>query len=104
MVRFYGVMLHMSIEPCHLGGYEDYFKPTSYARVGHGYNVKLVGYGGWAGRIITLACFFQIRPAFHPEAGNSAVGNRCHQLSYLIRSVNNAASNNFDPGPTVAFG
>ena len=27
MVRFYGVMLCMSIEPHHLGGYEGYFKP-----------------------------------------------------------------------------
>ena len=28
MVRFYGVMIFMSIEPRHLVGYEGYFKPT----------------------------------------------------------------------------
>ena len=91
MVRFYGVMLHMSIEPCHLGGYEDYFKPTSYARVGHGYNVKLVGYGGWAETIMTLARLRQIRSAFHPEDGKYAVGEKCHQIRQLLRSLNCAA-------------
>ena len=48
MVRFYGVMLSMSIDPRHLGGYEGYFKPTSYVRIGRGYNVNLVRYGRWA--------------------------------------------------------
>ena len=48
MVLFCGVMLRVSIEPCHLGGYEGNFKPTSYVSVGNGYNVKLVRYGGWA--------------------------------------------------------
>ena len=33
MVRFYGVMFHMIIEPRQLGGYEVYFKPTLYVRV-----------------------------------------------------------------------
>ena len=47
IVLFYRVMFHMSIDPRHLGGYEGYFKPTSYVGVGRGYNVNLVVYGGW---------------------------------------------------------
>ena len=55
MVRFYGVMIRMIIDPCHLGGYEGYFTSTLYVRVGCGYNVKLVEYGGWEERIINPA-------------------------------------------------
>ena len=103
MFRFYGVMLCVIIEPSHIGGYEGYFKPTSYVRVVCGYNVNLVGYGGWTERIMTLARFLQIRSAFHPEAVESAVDDKCHQISYLIRILNDAASNNFDLGPIYAF-
>ena len=42
MVRLYVVMLRMSIKPRHRGGYEGYFKPTSYIRVGCGYNVNIL--------------------------------------------------------------
>ena len=55
MVRLYVVMLRMSIKPRHRGGYEGYFKPTSYIRVECGYNVNIFEYGGWVNRIKTLA-------------------------------------------------
>ena len=48
MFRLYGVMLRMSIDTCHLGGYEGYFKPASYVRFWYGYNVNIFGYGGQA--------------------------------------------------------
>ena len=79
MVKFYGVMPHMSIENRHLGGHEGYFKPTSYLRVRHGYNVNIFGYGGWVERIMNLERFHQIISDFHPEAGESSVGDKCHK-------------------------
>ena len=103
MVLFYEVMLRMSIEPRHIGGYEVYFKPTSYVIFICGYNVKLVRYRGWAKRIMTLASFRHIRAAFHPESGESASGDKCHQVRYLISGLNVAASKTFDLGPTYAF-
>ena len=54
-------------------------------------------------RIMNLARFRQIISAFHPEAGESAVSYKCHQLRYTIISVNDAASKTFDLGPTAAF-
>ena len=78
MVRFYGVMPHMSILPHRLGGYEGCFKPTLFVIVGCGYIVKLVRYGGWAERIMTLAIFHQIISGFHPESVKYAVGGKCH--------------------------
>ena len=74
MVRLYGVIIHMSIYTHHLGGYVSYFKPTSYVRVGRGYNVNIFGYRGWEERIMTLARLCHIRPAFHTEASESDVG------------------------------
>ena len=57
MFIFYIVMIIIIIDPCHLGVYESYFNPTSYVRVGRGFNVKIVGYGGWVKSIMTLARF-----------------------------------------------
>ena len=85
----------MSIEPCHIGGYKGYLKPKLYVRIGCGYIVKRVGYRGWEERKLTLAHFRQMRSAFHPEAGEYAVFHKCHQLRYLIRSVNDAACKEF---------
>ena len=78
MVRLYLVMICTSIEPRHLGGYKDYFKPTLCVRVGLGYNVKFVRYGGWTESIMTLARFHQIISASNPEDGESAVVEKCH--------------------------
>ena len=88
MIRLYGVMICMIIQSRHLGRYEGNFKTTSYVRFVHGYNVKLVGYGGWAERIMTLDSFYQIRSDFNQEAGESDVCQKCHKLRYLIMSVN----------------
>ena len=103
MVRLYEVIFHTSIEPLHLGGYEGYFKAISSVRIGRGYNVKLLGYGGWEDKKMNIARFCHIRSDFHPEAGEYAVGRKCHQLRYLLRSVNDTASKNFDLGTTAAF-
>ena len=52
---------------------------------------------------MNLARFRQIISAFHPEAGESAVSYKCHQLRYTIISVNDTASKTFDLGPTSDF-
>eukprot|EP00957_Ditylum_brightwellii_P072767 5530569-Ditylum_brightwellii.AAC.1 len=52
---------------------------------------------------MTLGCFRQIRSAFHPETGSSAIGDKCHQLKYLIRMINMAAKRTFYIGPKLAF-
>ena len=50
-----------------------------------------------------LAGLCQIRSSFHPKAGKYSVGDKCHQLKYLIRSVNDTTRKTFDLGPTAAF-
>ena len=52
---------------------------------------------------MNLARFCHIRSDFNPEAGKSTVGSKCHQLRYLLRSVNDSESKSFDLGPTDAF-
>ena len=103
MIRFFGIMLRMSIEPRHLGGYEAYFHPSTSIQAGKNYSVQLSGYVGWAATVMSLGRFRQIRSAFHPEAGISSVGDKCHQLRFLIRSINSAAARTFDLGPRAAF-
>eukprot|EP00957_Ditylum_brightwellii_P073088 5554873-Ditylum_brightwellii.AAC.1 len=60
MFQCYGIILRMSIEPWHLGGYEAYFQPTKKLRYGPGYVVELKNYSGWVAHIMTLARFCQI--------------------------------------------
>ena len=100
MVRFYGVMLHMSIETHHLGGREGCFKTKLYIIVVCGYTVKIVWYRGWTDMIMTIERFHHIISNFHPEAGEYDIGENWHQLRYLIRSVNDSASKTFELGPT----
>ena len=52
---------------------------------------------------MTLARFCNIRPAFHTEDVESAVRYKCHQLRYLIISVNDSTSINFYLVLTAAF-
>ena len=93
----------MSIEPCHMGGYASYFSPTQQQRLGKAYSVQLTGYSGWAEAAMPLKRFCQIRSAFHPEFGVSSVGNKCHQLRYLIRNINHAAARTYNVGKNVTF-
>ena len=50
---------------------------------------------------MTIACFLQIRSAFHTESGESSVCDKLHKLRYLIRSTDDVASNTFDLVPTA---
>eukprot|EP00957_Ditylum_brightwellii_P155347 11825480-Ditylum_brightwellii.AAC.1 len=46
MFQLLGIVLRMSIEPEHLGGYEAYFQPTAKLRCGPGNVVDLNNYSG----------------------------------------------------------
>ena len=104
MVRFFGIMLRISMEPRKMGGYATYFQDNVYMDTGGGYKVKLRGFTCWAKEIMPLDRFKQIRSAFHPEAGdNKESGDKCHQLRYFIRRFNEKARNIFYLGPNVSF-
>ena len=66
MLHFYGVILWVSIEPSHLGGYNSYFELTSRISCGQEYTVSLEAYGGRASKIMSLSRLIHIRSAYHP--------------------------------------
>ena len=102
MVRFFGILLRISMEPRKMGGYASYFVSNPCVSVG-GYSVQLKGYTPWAKDIMSLIRFKQIRSAFHPEAEKSICGDKCHQLRFFIRKFNEMARNVFSLGPHASF-
>ena len=103
MIRFFGIMLRISLEPRKMGGYVSYFTDNPTVVCGDGYSIQLRGYDPWARDVMTLVRFKQIRPAFHPEAKNSICNDKCHQLRYFIRLFNSKAKEVFDLGPNISF-
>ena len=104
MVRFFGILLRISMEPRKMGGYESYFQDPPQIHLGVGYNVRLTGFEPWARNVMPLVRFKQIRSAFHPEAGKSELtGDKCHQLRYFIRAFNERARHVFHLGPKASF-
>ena len=97
IVRFFGILLRISMEPRKMGGYKLYFQDALQIHLGvGGNNVCLTGFEPWARNIMTLVRFKQIRSAFHPEAGRSELtGDKCYQLQYFIRTFNERARNIF---------
>ena len=67
MLHFYGVMIWISIEPWHLGGYTSYFESISRISCVQGYTVSIDDYGGWASKIMSLFHFRQLRSGYYPE-------------------------------------
>ena len=88
MIRFFGIMLHISLEPRKMGGDTSYFVEDPVVILGSGYFCKLRGYQVWAKEVMTLIRFNQTRSAFHPEVGESVCRDRCHQLRYFICTFN----------------
>ena len=84
MIRFFGIMLRISLEPWKMGGYVSYFSvnPTIVCR--DGYSMQLRGYDPWAKDAMTLVRFKQIRSVFYPKAEKSLCNDKCHQLRYFI--------------------
>lgn len=103
MVRFFGIMLRISMEPRKMGGYTSYFQENPLVNLASGYSVQLRGFDPWAKEVMPLIRFKQIRGAFHPEAGLSMCGDKCHQLRYFIRRFNEKAKQIFHLGPNASF-
>ena len=104
MLHFYVVMLRISIEPRHLVGYTSCFESISKIICVQGYTVSIEVYGVWSSKTIILSCFRQIRSEYHPEFGESVVGDKYHQMIFLIRCINRSSVRTFDVGPNSAFG
>jgi len=81
------------MEPRKMGGYTSYFQEKPLVNLASGYSVQLRGF----------IRFKQIRGAFHPEAGLSLCGNKCHQLRYFIRKFNEKAKRIFHLGFNASF-
>ena len=103
MLHFYALMLKISIDPRHHGGYNSYFESISINHCSQGYTVSLEAYGGRDSKITSFSHFRQIRSTYHPEFGEYAVGDKFHQLIFLIRCINRSATRNFDFGSKCRF-
>ena len=68
-----------------------------------GYKESLKAYGGWSNKIMSLSRFRQTRFAYIIKFGESAVGDKYHQLRFLNRCIKQAATRTFDFGPNVDF-
>ena len=103
MLNFYGVMIWIYIKPCNIGGYTSYFESILIICCVQRYTISLEAYGGWDIKIMSISRFRNIRSAYNPKFGESAVGDKCHQLIFMFRCINQAAARNFDLGPNADF-
>lgn len=85
-MRFFGIMLRISIEYINMGGCVLYFHDEHVAHMEGSYGVRLQGFDTWARDSMPVARFKHIRAAFHPEAVQSDLtGDKFHQLCYLSK-------------------
>ena len=98
MIQFHGTVLKMSIDDRQLGGYPLYFTKSMSVNSSRDYSVLLHDYPAWALQVFALGRFKQIRAAFHPEVGQSTVGDKCHQLPHVLNTLNQASFCKFIPG------
>ena len=66
MVRFFGIILRISMEPRKMGGYTSYFQENPVVSLANGYSVQLRGFDAWAKDIMPLIRFKQIRGCILP--------------------------------------
>ena len=103
MIRFFGIMLKISILDLNMGGYDAYWKKDLTVQVAPKYSVKIEGHDAWARRVMTKPRFKQIRAAFRPEIGSDRVGDKCHQIRYVLNKFNFHANKTFTPGFRMSF-
>ena len=103
MIRFFGIMLRISLEPRKMGGYETYFVESKSVHLGHGYELQLRGYHAWAKDVMPLVWFQQIRSALRPEADVTDKYDKCAQLRFFIRRFNAKAREVFNLGTEASF-
>ena len=63
MIRFFGIMLRISLEPRKVGGYSTYFMDNPNIQLSN-YSVELRGYNAWAKEVIPLVCLKKIQITF----------------------------------------
>ena len=85
IIRLFKIILRISIDPHNMGGYPYYFVEDPMIHLGHVYSVQLRVYDAWGKYVMTLTILKHIQSEFHPEAGTSLCGYKCHQLHYFIR-------------------
>ena len=88
IIRFFGIVLWISIEPQNMGGCLFCFVEDPIIHLCHGYYVQIRGHDVWGKYVMSLIRLKQIHSAFHHEAGISFCGDKCHQLYYFIRMAN----------------
>ena len=103
MIRFFGIMLQISLEPGKLGGYESYFVESKSINLGHRYKLELRGYHSWAKEVMPLVRFKQIRSALRPEADVTDKYDKCAQLRFFIRRFNAKGREVFNLGAEASF-
>ena len=82
MMRFFGILLRISLNPIDNGGYAAYFDAND-IKIGIDENVtmKAPNMSGWASEIMSLKRFKTIRKAFHPEARSGReAGDKCYHV------------------------
>lgn len=57
--------------------------------------MKITGYKCWASSVMPSYQFQQLQAAFHPEYGQSEIGDKCHYLRHALQCLNAAARRSF---------
>ena len=102
-IRFFGIILKISIQDLNLGGYDAYWSRDFQVNAGRNYRVKLCGIKPWARDVMQKHRFKQIRAALRPEMGRTEIGDKCHQLRWVINKFNTHARMTFIPGWALSF-
>ena len=103
VIHLYAAMFRISIEPQHIGGYASYFEWVSRVRCGQVYTITIKAYRGCASKCISISNFRNIRSVYHLEFGESSVGDKCHQLRFMIWCINWSAAITFYLVPNEYF-
>ncbi|CAB9508431.1 unknown protein [Seminavis robusta] len=104
-MRFLGIMLKISLSPVDGGGYTAYFNPEE-RPIMFDRNIrpiKIKGSQGFAGGIMSLNRFRQIRAAFHPETKVPNDTDKCYQLRHAIDTFNTHVKSTFVIGRDLCF-
>ena len=70
---------------------------------GRNYSVNLKGFMPWAKDVMRKHRFKQIRAAFRPKSDRSTIGDKCHQLQYIINRFNYHIRKTFIHGHALSF-
>ena len=95
IIRFFGIMLSISIETRNMVLYPSYFVEDSIIHLYREYYVQLRGCDYWGGYFITVIIFKQICSSFQPESGTYFCEEKHYQLRYFVRMFNDKAKTIF---------